>query len=182
MNVRGVDQNIMDNDDKLKDKQKKTDVTEIIREAPDKDEENRIFKKVFLKTNETVNVESKKVGVTKLNSRYMSLQKLISFVVYTTDCITCTSVNMMRWAGRASMVIMNQEEKNVNRNTSEDNDNVNYVALGTALGGACLYKFAMLGKAGVTNPLKTRTVLMRLGMDVTKAKRWVSSEVAVAVK
>ena len=30
-------QNIMDNDDKLKDKQKKTDVTEIIREAPDKD-------------------------------------------------------------------------------------------------------------------------------------------------
>ena len=51
-----------------------------------------------------------------------------------------------------------------------------------ALGGACPYKFAMLGKAGVTNPLKTRTVLMRLGMDVTKAKRWVSSELAVAVK
>ena len=64
----------MDNDDKLKDKQKKTDVTEIIREAPDKDEENRIFKKVFLKTIETVNVESKKVSVTKLNSRYMSTE------------------------------------------------------------------------------------------------------------
>ena len=72
----------MDNDDKLKDKQKKTDVTEIIREAPDKDEENRIFKKVFLKTIETVNVESKKVSVTKRNSRYVSLQKLTLFFFY----------------------------------------------------------------------------------------------------
>ena len=75
------------------------------------------------------------------------------------------------------MVIMNQEEKNVNKNTSEDTDSVNYVTLVTALGGAWLYKFAMLGEAGVTNPLKTCTMVVRLDMDMIKVKRWLSSEV-----
>ena len=87
---------------------------------------------------------------------------------------------MVRWAGRASMVIMNQEEKNVNKNSSEDADNVNYVhpcIRVTALGGARLHKFAMLGKAGITDPLKTCTVVVRLGMDMIKVKRWLSSEV-----
>ena len=85
---------------------------------------------------------------------------------------------MVRWAGRASMVIMNQEEENVNRNSSEDAYNVNYITLVTALGGARLHKFAMLGKAGVTDPLKTCTmVVVRLGMDMAKVKRRLSSEV-----
>ena len=134
----------------------------------------RIFKKRIIqntddvkKTIETVNVESRKVGLSKLNSRCMSLQKLICIIVYTTDCITCTSANMVRWAGRASMVIMNQEEKNVNKNTSKDADNVKYyVMLVTALGGARLYKFAMLGEAGVTNLLKT-------DMNINKVKHLV---------
>ena len=73
------------------------------------------------------------------------------------------------------MVIMNQEEKNVNKNTSEDADNVKYVTLVTALGGAWLYKVAMLGKAGVTNPLKTRTVVVRPGVNINKVKHLVSS-------
>ena len=127
-----------------------------------------------------MNIEYKTIGVSKLNSRCMSLQKLICFIVYTTDCITCTSANMVRWAGRASMVIMNQEEKNVNRNSSKVADNVNYVMLVTALGGARLHKFNMLqwvklGKAGVTDPFKTCTVVVRLDMDMIKVKRWLSS-------
>ena len=73
------------------------------------------------------------------------------------------------------MVIMNQEEKNMNKNTSEDADNVNYVTLVTALGGAWLYKFAMLEEAGVTNLLKTRTVMVRPDMNVNKVKHLVSS-------
>ena len=64
------------------------------------------------------------------------------------------------------MVIMNQEEKNVNKNTSKDADNVKYVTLVTGLGGAWLYKFAMLSEAGVTNLLKTRTVVVRPGMNI----------------
>ena len=87
---------------------------------------------------------------------------------------------MVRWAGRASMVIMNQEEKNVNKNSSEDADNVNYVTLVTALCGARLHRFAMLGKAGVTNPLKTCTMVVRLYMDMIKVKRWLSSEVGTS--
>ena len=87
---------------------------------------------------------------------------------------------MVRWAGRASMVIMNQEEKNVNRNSSEDADSVNYVTLVTALGGARLHKVAMLGKAGVTEPLKTCTMVVRLDMDMIKVKRWLSSEVGIS--
>ena len=123
-----------------------------------------------------LSIGSRKIGVSKLNSRCMSLQKLICIIVYTTDCITCTSANMVRWAGRASMVIMNQEEKNMNRNSSEDADNVNYVTLVTALGGARLHRFAMLGKAGYANPLKTCTMVERLDMDMIKVKRWLSSE------
>ena len=78
------------------------------------------------------------------------------------------------------MVIMNQEEKNVNRNSSKVADNVNYVMLVTALGGARLHKFDMLqwvklGKAEVTDPVKTCTVVVRLDMDMIKVKRWLSS-------
>ena len=70
---------------------------------------------------------------------------MISFVVYVTGRITCYSVNMLRWAGRASLVIMNQEE---NTDTGSGNSyNVNYVVLDTALGGAkLLYKFTLLAK------------------------------------
>ena len=60
--------------------------------------------------------------------------------------ITCYSVNMLRWAGRASLVIMNQEENSLNTDTGSGN-NVNYVVLDTALGGAkLLYKFTLLAK------------------------------------
>ena len=85
---------------------------------------------------------------------------------------------MVRWAGRASMVIMNQEVKNVNRNTCKDNCNVNHVTLVTALGGVWLYKFTMLAKAGVTNPFKIGTVLTRLDMNMSMVKHWLSSEVS----
>ena len=52
---------------------------------------------------------------------------------------------MLRWAGRASLVIMNQEENNTDTG-SEDIYNVN--VLDTALGGAkLLYKFTLLAKA-----------------------------------
>ena len=81
------------------------------------------------------------------------------------------------------MVIMNQDEKNVNRNSCEVADNVNYVTLVTALGGARLHKFDMLqciklGKAGVTvtDPVKTCTVVVRLDMDMIKVKHWLISE------
>ena len=72
---------------------------------------------------------------------------MISFVVYATGRITCYSVNMLRWAGRASLVIMNQEENSLNTDTgSEDSYNVNVLV--TALGGAkLLYKFTLLAKA-----------------------------------
>ena len=121
-----------------------------------------------MKTIKSVNVESRNFRLSKLNSRCMSLQKLIRFIVYTSNCIICISANMVCWAERASIVIMNQEEKNVNRNTCEDNDNVNHVTLVTALGGAWLFKFTMLGKAGITDPLQTCTVVVRLDIDMTK--------------
>ena len=43
---------------------------------------------------------------------------------------------MVRWAGRDSMVIMNQVENNINTETSDDSNNVNHAVLVTALVGA----------------------------------------------
>ena len=83
---------------------------------------------------------------------------------------------MVRWAGRASMVIINQE-KNVKRNTCVDNDNVNHITLVTALGGIWLYKITMLGKAGITDPLQTCTMVVRFDIDMTKVNRCLTSEV-----
>ena len=59
---------------------------------------------------------------------------------------------MVRWAGRASMVIMNQVENNINTETS---NNVNHAVLVTALGGARLYMFTIQAKAAVINSLET---------------------------
>ena len=73
------------------------------------------------------------------------------------------------------MVIMNQEVKSVNRNTCEDNDSIKHVTLVTALGGAWLYKFTMLVKTGVNDPLKICTVVVRLDMDIAKVKRWLGT-------
>ena len=53
------------------------------------------------------------------------------------------------------MVIMNQEEKHMKRNTSEDNDYVNYAVLVAALGGARLHEFTLLAMAAVMIQLKT---------------------------
>ena len=61
---------------------------------------------------------------------------------------------MVRWAGRASMVIMNQVENNINTETSDDSNNVNHTVLVTALGGARLYMFTILAKAAVINFLE----------------------------
>ena len=85
---------------------------------------------------------------------------MISFVVYATGRITCYSVNMLRWAGRASLVIMNQEENGLNADTgSEDNYNVN--VFNTALGGAkLLYKFTLLAKATDINLIKTNSSIL----------------------
>ena len=79
----------------------------------------------------------------------------ISFVVYSSDRITSYSVNMVRWAGRASLVIMNQEEKGLDAYTSKDSDNVSCAELDTVLGGAKLYNFRWLAKAAVYNLLET---------------------------
>ena len=84
----------------------------INEEAPAEDVEN-----LFTDSLKTINVESRKVGPSKLTSRWKSLKKLIRLVVHTTGHITGNSVSMVRWAGRAFMVIMNQEENNLNINT-----------------------------------------------------------------
>ena len=73
----------------------------------------------FSKSINSDKIKSRKVGVIKMTSR-VSLQKMINFVVYTSDCITSYSANMVRWAGRASLVIMNQEENDSDTYTSED--------------------------------------------------------------
>ena len=91
---------------------------------------------------------------------------MISFVVYSSDRITSYSVNMLRWAGRASLVIMNQEEKGLNTDTSKDSDNASCPVLDPALGGAKLYNFRRLAKAAVVNLFET--YFSTLFMDTRK--------------
>ena len=91
---------------------------------------------------------------------------MISSVVYLSDHITSYSVNMLRWAGRASLVIMNQEEKGLNTDTSKDSDNVSFPVLDPALGGAKLYNFRRLVKAAVVNLFET--YFSTLFMDTRK--------------
>ena len=121
----------------------------INEKAPDEDKENQYTE--FLKT---INLESRKVGIIKLTS-HVSLQKMISLVVFTTGCITSYSVNMVRWAGRASLVIMNQEEKDLNTDTNKDGLGVSME--NTALGGTKLDKFARLVKATLINLFETHS-------------------------
>ena len=125
-----------------------------------------MIKEEFSKTIEILSIDSRKVGVSKLNSRCMSLQKLICFIVYTTDCITCTSANMVRWAGRASLVIMNQEEKDMDTYTSNNSNSVSCAVLDSAVGGAKLYNFRWLAKAAVNNLFET--CFSTLLMDTTE--------------
>ena len=49
---------------------------------------------------------------------------------------------MVRWAGRAFLVIMNQEEKVLNTETGKDG--LGFSMKNTALGGAKLHKFTLL--------------------------------------
>ena len=119
----------------------------------------------FLKTINIDKIKSRKVGTIKLTS-HASLQKMISFVVYSADRITSYSVNMVRWAGRASLVIMNQEEEGLNTYTSKDSDNVSFPVLDTALGGAKLYSFRWLAKAALINLFET--YFSTLFMDTRK--------------
>ena len=153
-----VDRNIVDNKhlieselsksikDKLEEKQKQAEVAEIIKKAPDNDVANQF--RELLKSINIDKFKSRKVGVSKLTSR-VSLQKMISFVVYTSDRITSYSANMVRWAGRASLVIMNQEENDLDTYTSKDSNNISCAVLDSALGGAKLYYFRPLAKAAV---------------------------------
>ena len=85
----------------------------------------------------------------------VSLQRMISLVVNTTGCITSYSVNMVRWAGRASLVIMNQEEKVSNTDISEDSNDDNYALSDSALGGSKPHKFLLLAKAALVKLVDT---------------------------
>ena len=62
---------------------------------------------------------------------------------------------MLRWAGRASLVIMNQEEKGLNTYISKESNNVSCTVLDTALDGPKLYKCRSLAKAAVINLFET---------------------------
>ena len=121
----------MDNQER----QKKTDVAAINEKAPENDVENQ-----FAKLSKMINFESRNVGPIKLTSRLVSIEKLISLVVYTAGHISGYSVNMLRWAGRASMVIVNQEEKDMNIGTSKNDKGVNCAVLDAALGDSKMYK------------------------------------------
>ena len=68
----------------------------------------------------------------------VSLQNMISFVVYTPDRITSYTVNIVHQARRTSLVILNQEENDLNTGTCKDRYNVNYALLNTALAKAAL--------------------------------------------
>ena len=117
-------------DDELEGKLNMTDVAEFKKNVPEENVANQL--KIS-------------VGRSKLTNRRINLQKMISFVVHVIGCITCYSVNMLRWAGRASLVIMNQEENSLNTDTGSWSSY--YVVLDTALGGAkLLYKFTLLAK------------------------------------
>ena len=149
------------NEDTLEEKQKLTDVPAINNEAPERDVANQF--REFLKIINIETIKSRKVVVIK---NHASLQKMISFVVYSSDRITSYSVNMVRWAGRASLVIMNQEEEGLNTYTSKDSDNVSCPVLDTALGGAKLYSFRWLAKAALINLFET--YFSTLFMDTRK--------------
>ena len=162
--VIGVDRNITENhrlkeinlsksiEDKLKEKQMQADVPAIIKKAPEEDAANQFIE--FLEIINIDEIKSRRLDVVKLTSR-VSLQKMISFVVYTTGCITSYSVNMVRWAGRASLVIMNQEEKVSNTDISEDSNDDNYALSDSALGGSKPYKFVLLAKAALVKLVDT---------------------------
>ena len=129
----------------------KTDAAAINQKVLDKDVANQL--KEFLKIMKTAQLKSRKVGVIKLTSHYMSLKRIISLVVYTAGHITSYCVNMVRWAGRASLVIMNQEEKVSNTLISEhSNDNNNSVS-DSAPGGSKHYKFVLLSEAAIIKPV-----------------------------
>ena len=76
------------------------------------------------------------------------------------------SANMVRWAGRASLVIMNQEENDLDTYTSKDSNNVSCAVLDPALGGAKLYNFRPLAKAAVIYLFET--CFSTLLMDTTE--------------
>ena len=77
----------MDNQER----QKKTDVAAINEKAPENAGENQ-----FTKLLKIINFESRNVGSIKLTSRWVSIEKLISLVVYTAGHISGYSVNMLR--------------------------------------------------------------------------------------
>ena len=126
--------------------QKKTDVAAINEKAPEKDVENQ-----FTKLLKIINFDSRNVGTIKPTSRWVSLEKLISSVVYTAGHISGYSVNMVRWAGRAFMVIVNQEEMDINIDTSKNDKGVNCAVLDAALGDTKMYKSLL--KAAINNLL-----------------------------
>ena len=162
--VVGIDRNVAEKqhfhesnltkyiEDKLEEEKMQTDLPAIIKKGPDKDVENQFIE--FLKIINIDEIKSRRLDVVKLTSR-VSLQKMISFVVYTTGCITSYSVNMVRWAGRASLVIMNQEEKVSNTDISEDSNDDNYALSDSALGGSKPYKFVLLAKAALVKLVDT---------------------------
>ena len=130
---------------------KKKDVAAINEKASENNVENQ-----FIKLSKIINLQlqSRNVGPIKLTTRWVSLEKLIGLVVYTAGHISGHSVNMMRWAGRASMVIVNQEEKDMNIDTSKNNQNdkgVNCAVLDAALGDTKMYKSLL--KAAMNNLL-----------------------------
>ena len=112
----------------------------------------------FIEFLKIINFESRNVGPIKLTSRWLSLEKLISLVVYTAGHISGYSVNMLRWAGRASMVIVNQEEKDMNIDTSKNDKGVNSAVLDAALGDTKMHKSLLLLKAAM-NILFWKTLL-----------------------
>ena len=156
--VVGIDRNVAEKqhfhesnltkyiEDKLEEEKMQTDLPAIIKKGPDKDVENQFIE--FLKI---INFEA-----SKLTSRWSSLEKLISLVVYTAGHISGYSVNMLRWAGRASMVIVNQEEKDMNIATSKSDKGVNYAVLDGALGDTKMCKGLL--KAAMNN-LMWKTLL-----------------------
>ena len=127
-------------------RQKKTDVAAINEKAPENDVENQ-----FAMLLKIINFESRNVDHIKLTSRWVSIEKLISLVVCTAGHISGYSVNMLRWAGRASMVIVNQEEKDMNIDTSKNDKGVNSAVLDAALGDTEMYKSLLLLKAAMNN-------------------------------
>ena len=88
-------------------------------------------------------------------------RKLIRLVVYTAGHISGYSVNMVRWAGRASTVIVNQEEKDMNIDTSKNEKGVNCAVIDAALsvlGDTKMHK--LLLKAAMKNLI--RETLLKL--------------------